>query len=207
MTQHQESQVQFDAQGINLEGRFGASESRKGVIITHPHTQYGGTMDNTVVEAIAQTYRTSGWCTLRFNFRGAGNSQGAYDNGRGEQQDVEAAMAYLAQAGMETIELAGYSFGAWVISLWAQHNDHRLYTLRLVAPPVAFMDYRAIGRIEGLAQVIVGGSDDIAPAEMVRNMIPAWQPEAALHVIDGADHFFSGHIPELQAALEQDLPV
>ena len=64
----------------------------KGVVVTHPHPLYGGEMHNNVVEAIVQAYRKRGHSTLRFNFRGAGGSQGSYDNGLGEQEDVRAAL-------------------------------------------------------------------------------------------------------------------
>ena len=93
---------------------MGRGESDRGVVISHPHPLYGGEMRNQVVGLIQEVFAGKGWTTLRFNFRGVGRSQGEYDEGVGEQEDVRAAVRYLKELGVEEIFLAGYSFGAWV---------------------------------------------------------------------------------------------
>ena len=89
--------VTFDSDGLTLEGALHLPESTPcaGVVVAHPHPQYGGDMHNNVVHAISRAAADAGAATLRFNFRGAGASEGRYDEGRGEQQDVAAALEYM----------------------------------------------------------------------------------------------------------------
>ena len=97
---------------LNEQGRRG------GVVICHPHPLFGGSMYNNVVEAVEEGFVLSGFSTLRFNFRGVGDSEGAYDEGNGEVNDVIAACKFMRDlpgAGGRLV-LAGYSFGAWVAS-------------------------------------------------------------------------------------------
>ena len=106
-----EEKISFKSDGLQLQGllhRAGVN----GVVVTHPHPRYGGDMYNPVVATIIQAFQHQGYTTLRFDFRGVGNSQGRYDKGIGEKRDVCRALAYLAQINMDKICLAGYSFGA-----------------------------------------------------------------------------------------------
>ena len=107
-----EKQIRFLSGDIEIEGLLYSSEGNKGVVITHPHPLYGGNMYNNVVKALVRIYQLAGYSTLRFNFRGVGLSKGTYGNGIGEQEDVRAALLYLAQEGKQSLDLAGYSFGS-----------------------------------------------------------------------------------------------
>jgi alpha/beta superfamily hydrolase len=196
-----EQAIHFDAGGVLLEGRLGLTEIPRAAVITHPHPLYGGDMDNPVVDAIARAYAEKGWTTLRFNFRGTGGSQGNYEEGTGEQTDVQAAIALLQQAGCHTIELAGYSFGAWVLAQWSANSAGHPHRLRFVAPPVAFMDFGGFNRISGLVQVIVGGNDDIAPSKAVAAQLGVWAPDADFQIIEAADHFFWHQMDGITKAL------
>ncbi|RLJ02607.1 MAG: alpha/beta hydrolase, partial [Candidatus Aenigmatarchaeota archaeon] len=109
-----EEKVFFQAGDVKIEGMLYNAPGEKGAVVTHPHPLYGGDMHNNVVETVVQAYREKGYATLRFNFRGVGRSTGSYDEGIGEQEDVRAALAYLTGTGKTSIDLAGYSFGAWV---------------------------------------------------------------------------------------------
>src|SRR5207248_4559049 len=88
--------------------------ARLGVVVAHPHPLYGGDMDNPVVARIVDVCTARGLATLRFNFRGVGGSSGRHDEGRGEQEDIRASVAYLTASLGEgaQVALAGYSFGA-----------------------------------------------------------------------------------------------
>jgi alpha/beta superfamily hydrolase len=164
------------------------------------HFQYGGDMHNNVVAAVSRTYQKIGCTTLRFNFRGVGGSQGKYDDGIGEQEDVGAAVAFLADSGIQSIDLAGYSFGAWVNAL-AVSDGLKVDNMIMVSPPVAFIDFKSIANLSSLKLVVTGDRDDIAPAEMVEKMYPTWNPTAKFEVISGADHFYSGCENKLEAVL------
>jgi alpha/beta superfamily hydrolase len=157
-------------------------------------------MHNAVVTAIMQVYQTHDYTTLRFNFRGAGNSQGSYTDGRGEQEDVRAALAHLANFGTRQLNLAGYSFGAWVNAhLICQDDD--IETMVMVSPPVAFMDFGAIASLDCLNLIITGSRDEIAPSGLINHLIQKWNPEARFEIIEGADHFYGGNLDRLQAVL------
>ncbi|MGD9330166.1 MAG: alpha/beta hydrolase [Desulfobacterales bacterium] len=198
-----ETEIHFTSMNNRLEGRLRQSGLRA-VVITHPHSLYGGNMHSPVVEAIAGVYQMQGYTTLRFNFRGVAGSQGNYGEGIGEQEDVRQAMAFMEREGFGPIELSGYSFGAWVNA----HGvvGHRLHTtMTMVSPPTAFMDFRAVEHLPGLVLAITGGRDDLAPPDMLRRMILLWNPQAHLEVLPGADHFFLDHLDALTAALAQAL--
>src|SRR6056297_3045783 len=109
-----ETPVIFESEGLILEGRIVYRDPGRAAVVTHPHPQYGGDMQNPVVQSITRVYQKKGYTTLRFNFRGTGKSQGRYAGGKGEVRDLAAAFAFLEKQGYAAIDLAGYSFGAWV---------------------------------------------------------------------------------------------
>lgn len=191
MSSFMEEKISFASDGFQLQGllhRAGAN----GVVVTHPHPLYGGNMFNPVVETITQTFQHQGYTTLRFDFRGVGNSQGRHDNGTGEKRDVCQALACLAQIDIEKICLAGYSFGAWV-NAWIRPGDAPVTEMIMVAPPLAFIDFGPIQEIANLKLVVTGSRDDIAPVHMIQERLPSWNPAARFEIIPGADHFFSGY--------------
>ena len=200
-----EEAITINCQKLRLEGRLASASATNCAVITHPHPLFGGNMDNPVVMAVADAYRLKGWSTLRFNFRGTGHSEGRFDNGKGEQRDIGAAIAHLKADGYQSIDLAGYSFGAWVLACWSREHPDHPHTIRLVAPPVAFIDFADIQSIPGLDQVIVGSRDEIAPATLVESLIHAWQPRAEFNIVPQADHFFGGHLQTLQAVIKKNL--
>ena len=200
-----EDKIAFSTGGLTLEGLLTKSSDDRGVVITHPHPLYGGNMHNNVVGAIAQAYQRRDYSTLRFNFRGVGGSQGSYGDGIGEQEDVRAAIAYLADLGLSQIDLAGYSFGAWVNGNLSCPGDG-IANMVMVSPPVAFMDFGPVGELGCLKLIITGGRDDIAPAQMINQSYPQWNADARFEVIDGADHFYGGYEGRLADILTSNLP-
>ncbi len=196
-----EKKIDFISDNNRLEGLFYEGSNGKGVVITHPHPMYGGDMYNGVVESIASAYRGKGYSTLRFNFRGAGASEGRFDDGDGEQKDVLAAREYLEQMKIQGVDLAGYSFGAWVnarVGCVGATGQQMV----MVSPPVAFLDYASVGRLPCLKLVVAGSRDDYAPTDHIRNMLPNWNDAAAFNIIEGADHFYGGYLQELESTLE-----
>ena len=192
--------IKFLSEAYEIEGLLNQRDEKKGVVVTHPHPLYGGDMYNLVVESIVHVYHMKGYSTLKFNFRGVGRSQGTYDNGLGEQKDVLSALSFLADMGMERIDLAGYSFGAWV-NAHALKKDTLTKQMIMVSPPVGFMDFNSIVTMDNLKFVITGNRDDIAPADVIEKMISTWNPKARFEVIDGADHFYGGYLGQLEACL------
>ncbi len=192
--------VRFSSENYEIEGLLNKKDDKKGVVVTHPHPLYGGDMYNLVVETIVHVYNIQGYSTLKFNFRGVGKSQGKYDNGDGEQKDVVAALSFLGDMGMEQIDLAGYSFGAWV-NAHAVQEDVLVKNMVMVSPPARFMDFSTIGPMDCLKFIVTGSRDDIAPADVVEQMCSVWNPNARFEVIEGADHFYGGFLNQLEAIL------
>lgn len=196
--------IQFNSGEFALEGVYTAERGNRGVVVTHPHPMYGGDMYNPVVQTVAEAYIQNGYSCLRFNFRGVGRSAGRFDNGRGEQDDVIAACRFLKDRGSSDVSLAGYSFGSWVN---AHIGPERVALTRqiMVSPPVAFMDFADVFRIPVLKFVVAGGRDEIAPPDMIRPHLAAWQPDAEMAVIPEADHFYGGCLDRLETLISATL--
>ena len=195
-----EELIFFMASANKIEGLLQTKPGDKGVVITHPHPLYGGSMHNNVVDSLDHAYQQAGYTTLRFNFRGVGGSQGEYDNGKGEQEDVNAALHYLVEQGKNVVDLAGYSFGAWVNTL-TRPSVNAVQRMIMVSPPVAFLDFGPPQSIPQLRLVIAGSGDEIAPPELIKTILPNWNSSARLEIIEGADHFYGTYTAELESIL------
>ena len=158
-------------------------------------------MHNNVVKAVAQAYREQGYSTLRFNFRGVEKSEGDFDNGVGEQEDVKAALKTL---GKKNMDLAGYSFGAWVNALGLAKFEEA-QRLIMVSPPASFIDFSFLEYSPKIKLVICGTRDEIAEYKKVEKMLPKWNDQALFRVIQGADHFYSGYEEELKEIIREFL--
>ena len=199
-----EEKIIFLSEDYKIEGLLDKQSEDNGVVITHPHPLYGGDMNNFIVDLIARAYSEKGYTTIRFNFRGVGKSKGSYNNGTGEQEDVRAALSTLKQMGIKKIDLAGYSFGAWVNAL-AISKSNFVENMVMVSPPVGFVDFSPVNSIPCLKLVVTGSIDDIAPAGHIKTMYPAWNRNAHLEIINGADHFYSGCLDELESVLSSHI--
>ena len=196
-----ESNIKIKCGNIKLEGELHKNSPQKAVIICHPHPLYGGNMYNPVVMTIADVFFEKKITTLRFNFRGTGNSTGMFDNGNGEQEDIRAGISWLTENGYEKIYLAGYSFGArmnaLVVSKGCKLEDHIM-----VSPPVGFMSFDDIEKMPSTGLIVTGGEDDeIAPADLVQKHIDRWQIDPRYEIIKGCDHFYSGYLDSLKTIL------
>ncbi len=176
----------FPCGELSLEGALDLATSMPapGVVVCHPHPQYGGDMENNVVLAACRALAARGFAALRFNFRGVGGSDGAFDQGQGERDDIRAALAHLAslpEVDAKRVGLIGYSFGA-VVATEVASGDLR--ALALVSPPLAFSDLRVAW---GCPALVLGGDQDpIAPAERLRwrrwlRFSAQWLSAAAAH--------------------------
>jgi hypothetical protein len=188
-----EERIFFEAKGVKLEGLLAEAPGDKGVVISHPHPLYGGSMHNNVVKAVAHAYQDEEYGTLRFNFRGVERSEGEYGNGIGEQEDVKAALQTL---GKKSMDLAGYSFGAWVNALGLARFEE-VQRLIMVSPPVSVIDFSFLEYNPKIKLVICGSRDEIAEYKKVEEMLTKWNDQAVFRVIQGADHFYSGYEEDL----------
>ena len=193
-----EERVFFGTGGQRLEGLYAAAEGTRGAVICHPHSRMGGDMDNPVVESVTQALSRAGFSTLRFNFRGVGQSAGAFDEGRGEQADVLSSVAFLEAHGATEVLPAGYSFGAWVIT--GVLGGKPLSPALFVAPPFAMFpfDFAALHGRVGL--IVCGDRDPYCPAAEARAM--AAEVSCRLEILTGEDHFFGWGLDKLGACVE-----
>ena len=196
-----EQKIQIVSDDLLLEGLVDQVSEDKGMIITHPHPLYGGDMHNSVVEMIKRVAVEQGFTTLRFNFRGVGLSQGVFDEGIGEQKDLLAALSFLKGMGVTKTVLAGYSFGAWVVAACFKGKDSPVEPVMLIAPPIDFIEFGDHLKIPNLALVLSGDLDGFADATDVRRLAASWNPGAAISILPGADHFFSGAMEALHREL------
>jgi alpha/beta superfamily hydrolase len=187
-----------------------ADEPAPVAVICHPHPLYGGSLRNKVVHVLARVLReAAGADTLRFNFRGVGRSEGHFDHGRGETEDLLAVVRWLAAqrpAAARPLWLAGFSFGAYIaLQASATLAPARLVT---VAPPVTL--YPALGSLRRPTcpwLVIQGERDEIVPAEAVAAWARHFEPPADLVLVPQADHFFHRRLDALAAAVRDWLGV
>jgi alpha/beta superfamily hydrolase len=197
-----QEKITFRADAYEIEGRLSRASGPRGVVISHPHPAYGGSMHNRVVVTIQRMFAEFGFTTLRFNFRGVGNSQGHYDRGIGEQTDVRQAIGYLENLEIRDLYLAGYSFGTWVNAKVGCLAD-TLAGMVMVSPPAAFMAFDSALPLRCLRLIVTGGRDEFAPADRIRPLHAQWNPAARFEVIPQADHFYSGCHDQLAERLSR----
>ncbi|MEW5722206.1 MAG: alpha/beta fold hydrolase [Thermodesulfobacteriota bacterium] len=201
-----EERVIIAAGEIVLEGRLTPGDPVRAGLVCHPHSLYGGSMDNNVVQAAVQALVKAGWTALRFNFRGVGRSAGVYGDGLGEQEDAAAAVNFLKERGAKDIVVIGYSFGAWVSAFaWPRLRGAGLRPLVLIAPPAAFMSFEKLPLETEVGLIICGEEDEIAPPDLARELGSRLAAPVEPVVRPRADHFFAGHEPELISILSRHL--
>jgi alpha/beta superfamily hydrolase len=183
----------------------GRSDAPYITLLCHPHPLGGGTLHNKVVYHAMKVFHGLGWPVLRFNFRGTGLSEGTHD-GHAESEDVRAGLDWLAAEYNKPIVAAGFSFGAAMglkacstypgiqgfaalgLPTHAEGRDYTYPYLQSCAFPKLFLS---------------GNRDQFAPAGQLRFVAESAPEPKQLVLIDQADHFFTGHLPAMQAALGQ----
>jgi uncharacterized protein len=189
-----EEQVTFAAGEIWLEGLLSMPTAKPAfaAVLCHPHPLYGGDMHNAIIAAMAEEFQAAGAATLRFNFRGVGDSGGRHDDGRGELDDVGSAVTcLLSRVPIPTVAVAGYSFGA-MTGLRAGSEDPRVGKLIGVALPIASRDCAFLQTVGKPILLISGDRDDYCPISVLQPFVAKLGEPKSLIVIDGADHFFAG---------------
>ena len=121
------------------------------------------------------------------------------------RDDVRAAIAYIETLNVRAVDLAGYSFGAWVNSGVAAENRTSIKSMMMISPPVGFIEFGNVNALSCLKLVVTGNRDDIAPADRIRALLPSWNPDTHFKIIDGCDHFYSGYYDKLQSIITQHL--
>ena len=170
-------------------------------LVSHPHPLFGGTMHNKVVYRAAKSLDEFGLPVLRFNFRGAGTSAGAFDHGRGEQGDVRAALDFLADEfpGVPVL-LAGFSFGSWV-GLRVGCEDVRVAELIGIGVPLNDSDFAYLSGCSKPKLFVQGSKDKFGSLERLEMLVVSLPGENRLTAVKDADHFFTGKLDQLGLAI------
>jgi hypothetical protein len=195
-----EGRVYFKTGDLILEGLFAPAPGAKGAVITHPHSLMGGNMRDNVVMALVTLFHQKRFSTLRFNFRGVGGSEGLYDNGVGEVDDLAAAVDFMTGQGITEIILAGYSFGAVVAMAYLTRQKTSSYNV-FVSPPIESMD-AAIASLRGTRGLMVCGENDpLCPPRDLKLAADSigWD----LEIVPQADHFYFGQEFQLMEAIRK----
>lgn len=181
------------------------SPPKMAAVVCHPHPQFGGTMHNKVVFRIAAALVDHGIPALRFNFRGVGRSTGVYDDGRGEADDIRAALDALdARFPGTPLLLAGFSFGAWT-GLPVGCADPRVTHLLGVGAPVRLLQVSTLAGCAKPKLIVQGERDEYGPREQLEAWYADLPEPKRLTIVPGSDHFFTKYQSELAAALDEGL--
>jgi len=174
-------------------------------VVCHPHPLFGGTMHNKVVHATAEALVRRGLPTLRFNFRGVGRSAGRHDHGRGEQDDLRAALAVLEERyPAHPIVAAGYSFGSFVaLGVGCEHP--RVAMLIAIAAPAGLFPFGFLRHCDKPLVFIQGENDAIAPLPLVLALAAGLPSGARVVPIPGADHAFRGRLEDVGRRVEESV--
>ncbi len=196
----------MDQYRLEIEGPAGKIEAhaydpgkRRGIaLIAHPHPLFGGTMENKVVQTLARSFSELGYLAVRFNFRGVGQSEGAYDEGRGETLDALAVIEHLKKTeGDLPLLLSGFSFGGFVQAKVSQEIEPE--KIVLVAPAVKKFDVPSVRE----PLLIHGEEDDVIP---LSDLFEWARPQGhAVVVLPGTGHFFHGRLTQIKKIVIENL--
>ena len=182
-------------------------------VICHPHPLFGGTMQNKVVQTLAKAFVQNGWRAVRFNFRGVGGSEGVYDEGRGELEDLMHVIAQSQTLALQgsaptgsALALAGFSFGAFVASQAVSQMADNPNLDKVVLVGTAASNFSVAPVPQELHEktlVVHGEVDDTVPLSSVMDW--ARPQSLPVTVIPGVAHFFHGQLPLLRNLVSRHL--
>ena len=199
----EEERISFEARGARIEGLLSLDKRppKGSIIICHPHPLFGGNMDNNVVTAIARIAAMWDFTSLRFNFRGVGESTGTFGGGDSEQGDVKGAIDYLEERRKPPLILiAGYSFGA-IPGLPVGVDDERVRGLIGVAPPLDMFDFGFLRHCPKPKLFVCGDRDDICPPLKMEEFFETLSEPKWLQILPGIDHFYYDRKGLLEGAI------
>jgi uncharacterized protein len=189
----------------------GAENATYAAVVCHPHPLFGGTLHNKVVFHTMKALNSFGFPVLRFNFRGAGLSQGEHDHGNGEVEDVRTALDWLDKEFHLPLVFAGFSFGA-AVGLRAACPDARVKaSIGVGIPAIPVTAVAEAPRTYTLAFLrdcakpklfVSGARDPFGPQAKLQALVASLPEPKKLILIEGADHFFEGRLRELRETIE-----
>ncbi|MDQ0317700.1 alpha/beta hydrolase [Amorphus orientalis] len=197
-------EVIFTGPAGRIEGRFQPAKNRNAPIgiVLHPHPQFGGTMNNQIVYNLFYMFQKRGFAVLRFNFRGVGRSQGAFDHGSGELSDAAAALDWVQtiHPDARSCWIAGFSFGAW-IGMQLLMRRPEIEGFISVAPPANLHDFSFLAPCPSSGLIIHGDVDKVVPMKDTQALVDKLKTQKGIvvdqEIIPGANHFFEDRVDVL----------
>jgi uncharacterized protein len=187
--------------GLRIEGRLAKASADRAVVLCHPHPLFGGSMLTPVIMRAEQAFQEAGYTTLAFNFRGVGQSEGSYGEGRAEVADAIGALGFLEEAlgaRPQFMAVAGYSFGSYVGAM-AAATDPRVGFYLGIAPPLNRYDVGFLRQAICRVALIGGTHDEFCDAARFKALYLSLPATPWTRVLD-TDHFFSDARDELTQA-------
>jgi alpha/beta superfamily hydrolase len=168
----------------------------RAAIVCHPHPQFGGTMENKVVARASRYISETGIEAIRFNFRGVGQSEGTFDNGAGEREDLRAVIEHVTRISPHArLAVVGFSFGAWVgLSVGAAHPA--VCALVGIAPPVRMFDFQYFESLSKPTLIVYAGNDQFTDPGVTQEWIASGRSPVESILFPGVDHFFGPQVDE-----------
>jgi len=204
-----QSTVMFETNSLKFEGVVAQPDdmagSVPGVVICHPGPLNGGNMDNNVVVALSGALVEEGFATLRFNFRGVGNSQGEHSKGELEHEEALGAMEFLGKwPGVDgnKLGLAGYSFGTSII-LGNSGLQKRALVYALISPSIARLEDTSLRSNQRPKLVISGDQDRLIQSPQLQPVLESFAQPFICEFVPGADHYWLGGEDKLAGRVSQ----
>ena len=170
-------------------------------LVLHPHPQFGGTMNNPLVYDLFHMFHGLGCTTVRFNFRGVGESEGTYDEGDGESGDLVAVAQWVRRVHPhDALWLAGFSFGSYVVLRTARSLAAN--ALITVAPPVGRWDFESVAMPECPWLIVQGEDDEVVEPQAVFEWVGTLDPQPTLVRMPETGHFFHRRLMDLRGAVK-----
>ena len=195
-----------------LEAKYFKSKKNTSPIalVLHPHPQYGGTMNNSVVVETFNTFMDNNFSVCRFNFRGVGKSDGEFDNGQGELADAAAALDWVERENFDNSHcwIAGFSFGA-LIAMQLLMRRPEINRFIAISPQPNTFDFSFLSPCPTSGIIIHGKNDELVPKENISELTKRLSAQKGIKIdlksIDDANHFFSKNIDNLIISLNEYL--
>jgi uncharacterized protein len=192
-------EVIFTGPAGRIEGRYHPARQKNSplAIILHPHPQFGGTMNHQIVYQLYYAFAHRNFAVLRFNFRGVGRSQGAFDHGQGELSDAASALDWAQTINTEARScwIAGFSFGAW-IGMQLLMRRPEIEGFISIAPQPNIYDFSFLAPCPSSGLIIHGDADKVAPPKDVQGLVDKLHTQKGITItqktMKGANHFFTG---------------
>jgi uncharacterized protein len=202
-------EVIFTGPAGRLEGRYHPAKQKNAPIamVLHPHPQFHGTMNHQIIYQCYYAFAHRGFSVLRFNFRGVGRSQGAFDHGTGELSDAASALDWAQTINPEARAcwVAGFSFGAW-IGMQLLMRRPEISGWVSVAPPANHYDFGFLAPCPCGGLMLHGDTDELVPESAVRKLVDKLNTQKGVSVdyriFEGADHVFADHADKVSDAVE-----